>query len=1020
MDFRLLGPLEVTTMEGAADVGGGKRAALLAYLLINANEVVSTDRLIDELWGERPPATAAKSVQVYVSQLRKALHANGDLLVTRGSGYMLKVEGEELDIERFERRLAEAQRALSDGDAETAATTAREALALWRGPPLYDVAYERFAQHEVARLEKLRLLAIETRIDADLVLGRHAELVGELDALVAEHPSHERFRAQLMVALYRSGRQADALEAYRCGSRVLRDELGLEPNPELRELEQKILTHDPELDAPRVLRPRARGRKRPPARGARRGGWLIGAGGALLALVALLALGESLGSGGGSKHLANSVAMLDPSSGDIVKFLPVGQTPSDVSVGAGSVWALAADDQTITQIDPRSKRADTFSIGATPTAVAAGAGALWVGTGEEQPTEAGVGTSRLLRLDPVLHTVEDRIELPQGGVQDVERAAGQLAVAGGAVWVVTSYDLLVRVDPRLNQARAVPSLRVRAMVPAGRSVWAITPEGTSIVEISTRTARVRRRLELHAARLDAIAAGAGAVWVADSFEGTLWRINPGGKLTTSTIDVGEGADEVAVGRGAVWITNSTHGTVTRVDPATDRVTKVISLGDTPRAVATGAGAVWVAVAGADKTLQAASSAYAGGPRPLADCGKVVTGADGHYDRLIAADFPLQRTFPQPVAAAHAVLYVLRQHHFRAGRFRLGYQLCNSATPDSSQSDMKKCVANAHAYATTPAVIGVVGPWESSCAFAGLPVLNRATVPVVAPYTTMAGLTQVDPTLPQATLKHLYPAGVRNFVRVIGTDSTQAGADVLLARRLGLQRVYLLYDDTDYGLSLATLFRAAARAQGVPLAGVARWNRDGLGFRALARRVRAAGADAVILSGVSASNGPPLVEALRAGGGRRLTLIGTDGFAPTDFIHDASHGAAKGMYSSLVGLWDPQLGASGERFRHEFQPTQNDLHVGAESAYAAAATEALLDAIARSDGTRRSVVRALFRTRLADSPVGAVRFDRNGDVVGPPTAILRILGGKGSGYSTVPYYEGARLDRVIRPPAPAVP
>jgi ABC-type branched-subunit amino acid transport system substrate-binding protein len=126
-----------------------------------------------------------------------------------------------------------------------------------------------------------------------------------------------------------------------------------------------------------------------------------------------------------------------------------------------------------------------------------------------------------------------------------------------------------------------------------------------------------------------------------------------------------------------------------------------------------------------------------------------------------------------------------------------------------------------------------------------------------------------------------------------------------------------------------------------------------------------------------------------------------------------------MYSSWIGLWDPQLGASGERFRHEFQPTQSGIHVGAESAYAAAATEVLLDAIARSDGTRASVVRSLFKTNLADSPVGRVRFDRNGDVLAPPMAILRILGGKGSGYSPVPYYEGARVYSVIGPPAPGV-
>jgi YVTN family beta-propeller protein len=1015
MDFRLLGPLEVATEEGAADVGGGKRAALLAYLLINANEVVSTDRLIDELWGEQPPATAGKSVQVYVSQLRKALHANGELLVTHGSGYMLKVDSDELDSTRFERRLAEAQEALSAGDAEAAAKIVREALDLWRGPALYDVSYERFAQNEASRLEELRLLAVETRIDADLILVRYAEVAGELERLIAEHPSREHFRAQMMLALYRCGRQADALEVYRQASRLLRDDLGLEPSPELRELEQKILTHDPELDAPHVLRPRLRRRPAERVRAARvrRGGWMIAAGGALLTIAVAVALVETLG-GGGLTRRGDSVAVLNSASGDVTKFVPAGRTPSNVSVGAGAVWALAADDQTITQIDPSTKHADTFSIGATPMGVAAGAGALWVGTGPSgamqtrSGTAFGGGATEVLRLDPDVHTVEARIRLPEGGIEDLKPAAGQIAVGRGAVWVVNHWDLLIRIDPRVNRAQKVPRLRVRAMAPAGNSVWATTPEGTSVVQVDARSLRVRERLQLHAGSLDAIAAGAGAVWVADALEGMLWRINPGDRPTTSTIDVGEGADGVAVGGGVVWVTNSTHGTVTRVDPATNRVTKVVSLGDSPRAVATGEGAVWVAIAGSGTQLEAASSAYAGGPRPVPGCGKVVTGADGRYDRLIASDFPL-KAFDQPIVSAHAVLFVLREHHFRAGRFRVGYQSCSSATPESPQSDIKKCGSNARAFAATRAVLGVVGPWDSACAFAEIPVLNSGTVPVVAPYTTLDGLTRGDSTLPPGSLKRLYPTGIRNFARVIPPNGAQAVADVLLTRRLGLKRVYLIYDNTDYGPSLAAAMRAAARALNVRFAGVARWDRDGHGFPALARRIRAAHADGVIISGLSASSGPELVEALRAGPGRPLTLIGGDAFGPTDFLYKATHGAAKGMYSSLPGLPDQQLGASGERFLRRFQPTQIGRTVGAESAYAATATEVLLDAVARSDGTRASVVRALHTTDLADTPVGPMRFDRNGDALAPAVSIFRVR------------TDGATvLDRVIRPRAAALP
>jgi DNA-binding SARP family transcriptional activator len=243
MDFRLLGPLEVVSeRDGPIALGGVKQRSLLAVLLLHANEVVSTDRLIDQLWGAAPPATAAKSIQVYVSRLRKAL--GEERLVTQPPGYVLRVEPAEVDLGQFERLVSEAARAAPDG----AARKLSEALALWRGPALADLAYEPFAQVEIARLEELRLAVLEQRIDADLARGRHAQLVGELESLVARHPLRERLRCQLMLALYRSARQAEALDAYRAARRELQEELGLDPSAELKQLEQAILRQDPELD----------------------------------------------------------------------------------------------------------------------------------------------------------------------------------------------------------------------------------------------------------------------------------------------------------------------------------------------------------------------------------------------------------------------------------------------------------------------------------------------------------------------------------------------------------------------------------------------------------------------------------------------------------------------------------------------------------------------------------------------------------------------------------------------------
>ena len=233
MDFRILGPLEVAENGRALDLGGPKQRALLAMLLLHAGEVVSTDRLIDALWEDDPPETAPKALQVYVSQLRKTL--GRERLETRLPGYRLRLEGDELDAWRF-RELLDAARL-------------DEALALWRGPPLADVAASRFAQAEIARLDELRLTALEARFERELALGGHAQLVGELEAQVQANPLRERLRGQLMLALYRSGRQADALDAYQDARRALTEELGLEPGRELRELQQRILRQDGSLDA---------------------------------------------------------------------------------------------------------------------------------------------------------------------------------------------------------------------------------------------------------------------------------------------------------------------------------------------------------------------------------------------------------------------------------------------------------------------------------------------------------------------------------------------------------------------------------------------------------------------------------------------------------------------------------------------------------------------------------------------------------------------------------------------------
>jgi predicted ATPase/DNA-binding SARP family transcriptional activator len=309
MDFRILGPLEVVEHGQRLDLGGAKPRALLATLLLNANRLVSSDRLIDALWEEEPPETAAKALQVHVSALRKVL--GKERIETRPAGYVLRVSEHELDVERF-------QQLVADGAFE-------DALALWRGPALADFAAQRFAQAEITRLEELRLAGLEGRIGHDLQRSRHAEVVGELEALVTEHPLRERLRSQLMLALYRCGRQAEALEAYQEARRILVEELGIEPGAELQDLHRAILNQDSSLVAAPAQEPELEPRLSLPAAA----NPLIGRRPELRALSDLL-LGEArlvsvTGAGGSGKtRLALEVAAsLEAEFGQQVCFVPL-------------------------------------------------------------------------------------------------------------------------------------------------------------------------------------------------------------------------------------------------------------------------------------------------------------------------------------------------------------------------------------------------------------------------------------------------------------------------------------------------------------------------------------------------------------------------------------------------------------------------------------------------------------------------------------------------------------------------
>src|SRR5436190_11217556 len=251
MEYRILGPLEVVDEGEPVPLGRLKERLVLAVLRLHANEFVSRERLIDELWGVSPPATARKAVNVYISKLRKTLTRDGhDPISTADGGYRLVVDSDLLDADRMRALVAAAREQMADGDSEAASRLLQDGLAFWRGPTLAGLTLESFGRDEVGQFDELRLTVLMDRIDCDLAQGRHEDVLGELQVLVREHPLRERLRAQQMLALYRADRQADALDAYQQARHDLIDELGIEPSESLQRLQQAILRHDPALEAP--------------------------------------------------------------------------------------------------------------------------------------------------------------------------------------------------------------------------------------------------------------------------------------------------------------------------------------------------------------------------------------------------------------------------------------------------------------------------------------------------------------------------------------------------------------------------------------------------------------------------------------------------------------------------------------------------------------------------------------------------------------------------------------------------
>jgi DNA-binding SARP family transcriptional activator/DNA-binding beta-propeller fold protein YncE len=553
-------------------------------LVLHANEAVSANRLIDEVWGEEPPRTARKSLQVHISRLRKEL---GDgVLETRPQGYALRLDREQVDLYRFEDLLDRGRTALQHEEPGAAAAILREALALWRGAPLAGLEAEPFARPAAARLDDLRLAAIELRIEADLALGRHTAVVGELERLVSEEPFREGFRRQLILALYRSGRQADALAAYRSARRTLVEELGVEPGPELRELEAAVLRHDPALAPPAPCRfPSARRRPMLLA-----GIAIAALAGAVGIFAAVRAAGDSTSPKAASPAMvANSVMRIDPQTNEVVRVTRVGREPDSVAVGAGAVWVVNRKDRTVSKIDGSGAVA---TIGGVPFAdhLAVDGENVWISSFDR---------SSVARIDARTGEVVASLGVPS-------RHAEGLAVGGGYLWITNpatvrgqGVETVSRVD--------LSSGKVVSRIPVGKTpifntfgdgaLWVANYDDAtvSVVRPGSRGAETIA-LGSGCGPLG-IDTGFGSVWVVCYWDRRLVRIDARTRRIVARVPIGSGPLGVAAGAGGVWVTNRDSRTVSRVDPRSNTVAATIRMRTplSPYGIAAANRGVWFSV-----------------------------------------------------------------------------------------------------------------------------------------------------------------------------------------------------------------------------------------------------------------------------------------------------------------------------------------------------------------------------------------------------------------------------------------
>ncbi len=536
IQFRLLGELDVLVDGSPAAVGGAKQRALLALLLLERGHAVSTDRLIDAIWSGRPPETAQKSIQVYVSGLRKQLGQNR--IVTRERGYELVVGPGETDVERF--------------DELVRAGSFDEALQLVRGRPLADVALEPWAAPQVDRLEEKILAATEARIESDLERGDHKQLVSELEGLVESHPYRERLLELMMLSLYRCGRQAEALEAYRRGAKRMRDELGLEPGRSLQQLQTAILQQDPAIDPPAGD---GAGERR------RRSWKLVTAGAAALlaAAAAATAIAVTRGGSGSLESLPPGVAVLSATDGSLISHVSTTEIPQPVEAvkGNGHLWVWGLNPFQLVEIDP-SDGSVLRHVGSP----FGGDAAWYLPDGRYVWLTAG---RELVRVEAAEGRVVDRYTLTKA---NAEYVLNWVARCNGSLWVTDNPDnLVLRVDPANGKVIARIHTQYPAAIACGEGgIW-VSWWDKGIKRIDPRTNRIVATASTPAPFVNVLAVGGGYAWASNEAAGTVSKVDRNGKVV-AVYETGDGAHQMSFADGRLWVANQDVGSVTGIDATT--------------------------------------------------------------------------------------------------------------------------------------------------------------------------------------------------------------------------------------------------------------------------------------------------------------------------------------------------------------------------------------------------------------------------------------------------------------------